>query len=58
MYIGTQDGWIYCLHTGSAHEKWRLHVNGELKEDSLALYADSLLVKTSSGSLYRFNRSF
>lgn len=58
VYIGTQDGWIYCLHMGSKHEKWRLHVNGELQEDSLAIVADSLVVKTSSGSLFRFNRSF
>lgn len=58
LYIGTQDGWVYCLHIGSKHEKWRLHVNGELKEDSLEIMEESLLVKTRSGSLYRFNRSF
>lgn len=58
LYIGTQDGWVYCLHIGSKHEKWRIHVNGELKEDSLAIIEESLLVKTRSGSLYRFNRSF
>lgn len=58
LYIGTQDGWIYCLHIGSKHEKWRVHVSGELLEDSLELFEDSLLVKTRSGSLYRVNRSF
>ncbi|MDD3148688.1 MAG: PQQ-binding-like beta-propeller repeat protein, partial [Candidatus Riflebacteria bacterium] len=58
LYIGTQDGWIYCLHTGSKHEKWRIHVNGELLEDSLELLENSLLVKTRSGSLYRVDRSF
>ncbi|HPT44809.1 MAG TPA: PQQ-binding-like beta-propeller repeat protein [Candidatus Rifleibacterium sp.] len=58
LYIGTQDGWIYCLHIGSRHEKWRVHVSGELLEDSLTLLDDSLLVKTRSGSLYRINRSF
>ncbi len=58
LYIGTQDGWIYCLHTGSRHEKWRVHVNGELLEDSLELLDDSLLVKTRSGSLFRINRNF
>lgn len=58
LYIGTQDGWIYGLHIGSKHIKWQLHVDGELMEDSLTILGDSLLVKTSSGSLYRFNRSF
>ncbi|OGK08910.1 MAG: hypothetical protein A2W80_13660 [Candidatus Riflebacteria bacterium GWC2_50_8] len=58
MYIGTQDGWIYCLHYGSKHEKWRIHVNGELQEDSLHLLADSLMVKTRSGSIYRFKRDY
>ncbi|NCB37138.1 MAG: hypothetical protein EOM80_00080 [Erysipelotrichia bacterium] len=58
MYIGTQDGWIHCLHIGSKHEKWRVHVNGELEEDSLTLMEESLLVKTRSGSLYCFNRSY
>ena len=58
MYIGTQDGWIYCIHYGSKHEKWRIHVNGELQEDSLQMLEDSLLVKTRSGSIYRFKRDF
>lgn len=58
MYIGTQDGWIYCLHYGSKHEKWRIHVNGELQEDSLHILADSLMVKTRSGSIYRFRRDY
>jgi len=58
MYIGTRDGWIYCIHIGSNHEKWRIHVNGELNDDSLAIIHDSLYVKTTSGSIYRFNRNF
>lgn len=58
MYIGTQDGWIYCLHYGSQHEKWRIHVNGELQEDSLQLLDDGLLVTTRSGSIYKFNRDY
>ncbi len=58
LYIGTQDGWVHCLHIGSKHEKWRVHVGGELQEDSLLLLDDSLLVRTRSGSLYRVNRSF
>ncbi|HAE39045.1 MAG TPA: hypothetical protein DCG57_10460 [Candidatus Riflebacteria bacterium] len=58
MYIGTQDGWIYCLHYGSKHEKWRIHVNGELQEDSLHILADSLLVKTRSGSIHKFKRDY
>ncbi|MBU1107887.1 MAG: PQQ-binding-like beta-propeller repeat protein [Candidatus Riflebacteria bacterium] len=58
MYIGTQDGWIYCIHYGSKHEKWCIHVNGELEEDSLCIVEDSLLVKTRSGSIYRFKRDF
>ncbi|PKL46352.1 MAG: hypothetical protein CVV42_16685 [Candidatus Riflebacteria bacterium HGW-Riflebacteria-2] len=58
MYIGTQDGWIYCIHYGSKHEKWRLHVNGELQEDSLTFLAEDLLVTTRSGSIFRFKRDF
>ncbi len=58
MYIGTQDGWIYCIHYGSKHEKWRIHVNGELQEDSLTLLDEGLLVTTRSGSIYRFKRDF
>jgi outer membrane protein assembly factor BamB len=58
MYIGTQDGWIYCIHYGSKHEKWRLHINGELQEDSLTLLDEGLLVTTRSGSVFRFKRDF
>lgn len=58
MYIGTRDGWVFCIHIGSNHEKWRIHVNGELTDDSLAISGDSLYVKTTSGSIYRFNRSY
>jgi len=58
MYIGTQDGWVYCIHYGSKHEKWRLHVNGELQEDSLTLLDEGLLVTTRSGSIFRFKRDF
>ena len=58
MCIGTQDGWIYCIHYGSKHEKWRLHVNGELQEDSLHLLDEDLLVTTRAGSVYRFKRNF
>lgn len=55
MYIGTQDGWLYCVHTGSKHEKWRVHINGELVNDSLHLSDNKLLVKTKSGSISVFN---
>jgi len=57
VYIGTQDGWVYCVHAGSRHEKWRIHVKGELVEDSLEIIEESLLVKTRSGSLLKLNRS-
>ncbi|NLI75201.1 MAG: PQQ-binding-like beta-propeller repeat protein [Candidatus Riflebacteria bacterium] len=52
MFIGTQDGWVLCLHAGSLHEKWRVYVGGELGEDSLALSEKGLLVRTKSGSIW------
>lgn len=56
MYIGTQDGWIYCVHTGSMHEKWKIHVNGELEQDSLTIAGTRLLVLTRSGSIMSIDR--
>ena len=35
MYIGTQDGWVFCIHYGSKNVKWVGHTDGELTEDSL-----------------------
>lgn len=58
MYIGTQDGWIFCIHSGSQHEKFRIHINGELEQDSLAISGSRLLVKTRSGSLISVDRRF
>ncbi len=58
MYIGTQDGWIFCIHSGSQHEKFRIHVNGELEENSLVILGNRLLVKTRSGSLISVDRHF
>jgi len=52
LFIGTQDGWVICLHKDSHHEKWRTHVGGELAEDSLAVAPFGLLVRTRSGSIY------
>ncbi|MFZ5952346.1 MAG: PQQ-binding-like beta-propeller repeat protein, partial [Candidatus Rifleibacteriota bacterium] len=58
MYIGTQDGWIYCVHHGSQDEKWKIHVNGELEEDSLHIAGSQLLVKTRAGSIISIDRRF
>lgn len=55
-YVGTQGGWIYCVHVGSFDIKWEVHVNGELTKDSLKLTSSGLLVKTKSGSLYRIKK--
>ncbi len=57
MYIGTMDGWVHCLHIGSIHEKWRVHVAGELSTNALKLTETGLLVKTKSGSLYNLNKA-
>jgi hypothetical protein len=58
MYMGTQDGWIYCVHSGSQHEKWRIHINGELDENSLAILGGKLIVQTRSGSIMAIDRRF
>ena len=58
MYIGTQDGWVFCLHYGSESLKWAVHVDGELAEDSLAIESNRLLAKTKSGSVFCFNRNY
>jgi outer membrane protein assembly factor BamB len=58
MYIGTQDGWIYCVHIGSRHEKWRIHVDGELDSNSLAISGGKLIVRTRSDSIFAINRWF
>ncbi|MGM0598227.1 MAG: PQQ-binding-like beta-propeller repeat protein [Candidatus Rifleibacteriota bacterium] len=58
MYIGTQDGWVYCIHHGSFDEKFHIHVNGELDQNSLQIAGNRLLVKTKSGSIVSLNRMF
>jgi hypothetical protein len=58
MYIGTQDGWVYCIHHGSFDEKFHIHVNGELDQNSLQISGKRLLVKTKSGSIISLNRMF
>ena len=58
MFIGTQDGWIFCIHYGSKSVKWVGHTDGELTEDSLAIYGNKLLVKTKSDSLFVYNRDY
>lgn len=52
MYIGTQDGWVIGMNRESYDEKWRVHVGGELTEESLAVADFGLLVRTKSGSLF------
>ena len=58
MYIGTADGWIFCMHIGSESIKWTCHVNGELMEDSLKIEKDKLIVKTKSDSVFVFKKGF
>ena len=58
MYIGTQDGWIFCLHYGSKNVKWVGHVDGELMEDSLAISGNKLIVKTKSDSVFVYNKDY
>ncbi len=58
MYIGTQDGWIFCIHYGSKNVKWVGHANGELTDDSLAIFGNKLIVKTKSDSVFVFNREY
>jgi len=57
MFIGTQDGWVVCLHAGSYDEKWRVYVGGELSEDALALCERGLLVRAKSGSVYLLKKT-
>ncbi len=58
MYIGTQDGWIYCIHYGSSNVKWVCHTDGELMEDSFAISDKKLIVKTKSDSIYVFDKDY
>ena len=58
MYIGTQDGYVYCIHYGSESVKWVGHVDGELMEDSLAINNDKLIVKTKSDSVFIYKKDF
>lgn len=58
MYIGTQDGWIFCIHYGSKNVKWVVHTDGELTNDSLAIFENKLIVKTKSDSVFVFNREY
>ncbi|MBF0499371.1 MAG: PQQ-binding-like beta-propeller repeat protein [Candidatus Riflebacteria bacterium] len=52
VYTGTQDGWVMCFHKDSLDEKWRVHLSGELSEESLCSSDAGLLVRTRSGSVY------
>ncbi len=58
MYIGTIEGWVYCLHRETGHIKWVVKVDGELQKDSLMIVSNGLLVKSKSGSIYNFNTDF
>ena len=58
MYIGTQDGWIYCIHYGSGNVKWVGHTDGELMDDSLAITDNKLLVKTKADSVFVFDKNY
>ncbi len=58
MYIGTADGWVFCMHYGSENLKWSCHINGELTEDSLKLDGDKLIVKTKSDSVFVLRKGF
>ncbi|MDD3000956.1 MAG: PQQ-binding-like beta-propeller repeat protein [Candidatus Riflebacteria bacterium] len=58
IYVGSADGWVYCIHTGSAHIKWKVKADGELAEDSLFILKNNILVKTKSGSLFCYNKEY
>ena len=51
MYTGTQDGWVFCFQKESLKEIWRVHIGGELIEDSLSVNENGILVRTRSGSI-------
>ncbi|MFZ2955551.1 MAG: PQQ-binding-like beta-propeller repeat protein [Candidatus Ozemobacteraceae bacterium] len=52
VYTGTQDGWVMCFHKDSLGEKWRVHLDGELTEESILAGESGILVRTRSGSMY------
>jgi hypothetical protein len=52
LYIGTQDGWMLCMHKDSHDVRWKVRLPGELSEDSLMVAADGILVRTKSGSVF------
>lgn len=52
VYVGTDDGWVFCFHSQSFDQKWCLHLDGSLTYNSLAITNKGLLVRTKSGSLY------
>jgi len=52
LYVGTQDGWVFGLNRESFDEKWRVHVGGELTEESIVLAEFGILVRTKSGSIF------
>lgn len=58
LYTGTQDGWVFCFHRESLAEKWRIHLSGELAEESLLISENGLLVRTRSGSVFCLKKGF
>ena len=58
IYVGTQDGWIICLHRYSYDEKWRVHLGGELIAESLTTHEEGVLVRTRSGSVAMLKPGF
>ncbi|HNW35430.1 MAG TPA: PQQ-binding-like beta-propeller repeat protein, partial [Candidatus Ozemobacteraceae bacterium] len=56
LYVGTQDGWVLGMNRESSAEKWRVHVGGELTEESLIVADFGILVRTKSGSVFCLKR--
>ena len=56
LYIGTADGWVYCINLGTERVKWIVHVDGELTDDSLTVIDNTVIVKSKSDSIFTFTK--
>jgi len=55
LYVGSDDGCIYAIHTGSGKEAWR-GTSGDAIRSSPAIVDGAVYVGSEDGIMYRIRR--
>ncbi|GAA4468671.1 hypothetical protein GCM10023093_26750 [Nemorincola caseinilytica] len=56
LYIGSSNGRLYAIDTGTGIEKWSYATNGPI-ESSPTIHGNNIYVATTVGSVYRFEKT-